>query len=367
MWAIAESGEHYSFIGLLFRPAFLLGGYWGIGVLLALVIVLTIFVTECLIYRLTPLKPVVILALALVCNFMIALFIPRFWSNMYLGTITGNLWHNPTYEVMRLFALIAIYFYLKICNAFTYDNDQSKKNMPILDWIIFCAAIIVATLIKPSFAVVFGPTLVIICVIDLIKDRSTLKRSLGIALCLFITLAILFIQYKLIYVDDTANRIAFGFADNWKHWRDDLGYAMLQSFIFPLIVFVGCYRYFFKTRNGMLAFSMFIIGFCIYIFVYEDGPRFSHGNMSWSLLFATYYLNITCVIALITQCWRLIPSLCARKTTVVRPTIQKAFGLSKYSIFFIIALAVLLVQGIDGVVWFIYQLLGFRYSSIPPQ
>lgn len=364
-WALQGGGQHYSIIGLFLIPSFSIGGYLGVAIMLAFIEMATIWTTQMILKRMLPLRPLAILAIAVICNFMIAIYIPYIWSKFYIGVICGNLWHNATYQMMRLFALVSIYAYFCICNSFPIPGRFHIHSR--VWWAVFMGSIVLAALIKPSFAVVFGPSIALLCVIDYIKNKNTLKRCLGFAGCLFGTLIILLVQYKFIYVNgsDDSN-IAFGFMTYWSTVRPDTYFGLLQSFIFPIIVYLGCCKYVQKSRSAVLGIMMLAFGLFVFLFMYEDGSRFTHGNMGWSLCFATFYINISSIELLCKTYNKYIPAklintkneayICESNNSSGQKTV-----LSK--LFFGISIMLFLLEGIDGIIWFINLLGGVPYYA----
>lgn len=288
--AISDDPSSYSFIGFLIRPLYSIAGYWGFALLLSAVTIGTVYLTERLIGEVLPtLRPLAQTLLSFALITCIAIHLPFLYEKWLIGTQSGNLWHNPTYEIMRFFALAAILCYLRI--------TKSTSSSPWWLWVGFCLSCIIATLMKPSFIVVFAPTVVVLCVIDLLHDRKTIKRSLGIGLCFLFLLAILAYQYLSLYGSPSdGSSIAIGFADVWLLRRPDLLVSALQSFAFPLIVLAGCANKLKHNRNYLMALIMFLLSLAEYLFLYESGPRMTHGNFGWSLSFGLFYLNIVSAI-----------------------------------------------------------------------
>ena len=142
------------------------GNYKLIGIFLAVLALLTILVTWVLMCYLFPEgDPVILHVFAILCNIVTAIYLPMFNKYRYLGVQSGNIYHNPTYTGMKLFAMAALFFYVK--NHLTYD-----KKMPVGDWILFAVSLIFANLIKPNFYVAFTPAMGIYLLIDLFEHKG---------------------------------------------------------------------------------------------------------------------------------------------------------------------------------------------------
>ena len=278
----------YSLMTVTFRAIYHVAGPYGIAVLLAIVEVATIGVTEVLLKRMIPGKEGLTLLLAVVCNITTAIYLPFFHNRIYVGIVTGNIWHNPTYQLMKLFSLVAIFCYMQLLNA-------TNRHEAIGRWGLFTFACIVSTAFKPSFMVVFGPSVVLMRVVAFVRNRNTWKVSIGIGASFVVALLIIILQYTVLFPGDGSSGIALGFAEVWSRAHKSIPLAMLQSFAFPLIVFFGCARMLKASENYALAWLMFILGLAEFLFLHETGGRMYHGNFAWSLSFACFYLMVVSV------------------------------------------------------------------------
>lgn len=284
----ADYSLMYPLIGFMFTRF----GEMGVAVLLTAFEVAVLAVSEQFMRQLMPrTRPAVVFVLALACNFAIAVNLPIIWPHFTWGLSCGNAWHNSTFIAMKLLALVSIWTYLRLVG---YLGSRNRA----LDWAFFAASIILGAAFKPSFVMMFGPILCVFCLVDLVAiDRRTFKRSLGIAAVFVAALLILLYQYKVLYVDKGTSSIAFGFARLWRKANPCMPLGMLQSYILPLAIFILCIRTQLKDRNYQVALTVFIVSLLIYLFVYESGKRFWHGNFGWGLKFGIYYLMISSVVA----------------------------------------------------------------------
>ena len=288
-YALSENSS-YSLIYPFLAFSYLNAGPLGVGVFLTIIEMATIVVCERFLRKLLPdVRIEVVFVLAVVVNFVTAIYLPVIHPHFTKGLSVGNSWHNSTYLGMKLVSLIAVWAYLR------YVDYLESKNK-FVDWCVFCVCVVASVSIKPSFAVIFGPTLVVLCVVDLVRDKKTLKRSLTLAVPFVIALAILAYQYTALYVEDTSSGIGFGLPRVWRHNHFFFPLGMLQSYAFPFLVFIFCWRKFKGDRNYRMALIMFFIALCIYLFVNETGSRTYHGNFGWSLKFGVYYLFVTSIV-----------------------------------------------------------------------
>lgn len=355
--ALDPEYNYYSLIGLLLSSSYSLGGYYGVAAILALFEPITMALTEYLLLKLIPqIKPSALLALTVVLTFAIALFVPFLNEYVYRGTSSGNKWHNPTYTCMRVFALGAVIFYLRIIG-------RMDSNAHWQDYVAFPVCVLLATVFKPSFYTIFAPAVFVMCVIDLVRDRSTVKRSLILGVMLALPLAVVASQYNALFASERSGGIGIGFALVWSHYNDNVPVAMLQSYAFPLLVLAGCWRQLKSDNNYSLAWIMFLIGLAEYLVLYETGFRIWHGNFGWGLSFGAFYLMIASVVALVNthrpicEAWLFEHSKAERREALSHiPPSTKAYVY--------LSAAILAYHALSGLVLFGAMLFGKYYNTL---
>ena len=284
--------DTYSALRIIYQILLGAFGIDGVCAFLALVTVATVGVTEYLIRKLAPsAKPFVAFICALACNFAIAIYLPFIHSYYTVGSPGGNCWHNSTYIVMRLLALAALVFYFK------FDGRIAARSR-VASWIGFTAMLTLATSVKPSFVMVFGPAVFVLCVIDLKRQgTSTVKTSLLVGLSLLIALLIVFYQLTILFPGDGSEEggIAFGLAKVWRARHDNIFISFFQSLAFPLLVAYLTRFKFWEDRMFLLACLMTFFAFSEYVFLYETGERTYHGNFGWGVSMAIFFLFVAAI------------------------------------------------------------------------
>lgn len=288
--ALSDEETGYSLIYPFLVMSNSIAGAFGVAVFLTVLQMATMVISEVMMRRLMPeVRAEIVFVLALVANFVMAIYLPVLHPHFSHGLSVGNAWHNSTYLGMKLLGLVAIWMYLRFVGALESRNK-------VVDWIVFTACVVASAAVKPSFVVAFGPTVVILCVIDLVKNGTgTLKRSFALAVPFVIVLGVLFYQYTLLYVEDTSSGIGFGIARVWRHRHFFFPLGMLQSYAFPFLVFIFCWKKFKGDFNYRMTIILFAIALAIWLFVNETGTRTYHGNFAWSCKFAVYYLFISSI------------------------------------------------------------------------
>ena len=189
------------------------------------------------------------------------------FRHYYLGSISPNLFHNPTTILSLPFALL------------TYI--AATRNSAFLKTISFAAA---CAMIKPSFLLSFAPSLGLMW---LIGARHMKKLGLSIAMTLIILL-----QFALIYhfeigsVEESSSGITLSsplFVLRQMNATWYLPLALLSSFAFPIWHIA-------KQKELCIATINFVIAFILAGTLKETGPREFHGNFLWQASIASFIL-----------------------------------------------------------------------------
>ena len=301
----ADSYSAFRLVLFFTRDTF---GLMGPAVFLALLEIATIGITEYFIRKLAPdIKPGVALALAVACNFVIAIYLRFVYHNFTVGSPSANRWHNSTYTGMRFLAMCAIVFYLKF-------DGQIKTKSKAASWVLFTVMLVAATLTKPNFVVAFGPAMLVFCIIDLVRNGTrTVPKSLLVGLSLLIALVVVVCQVMLLYPADGSakgdNHIAFGIAVFWTSRNPNVFVNFFQVMAFPLLAVIATRPMWRTDRNYLLAILVLIVSFFESFFLYETGSRMSHGNFGWGLCFGLFYAFIASAIAFVNargRAWKLV-------------------------------------------------------------
>ena len=292
--ALMEGKDTYSLVQALLGFSYTQGGPLGTALLLTSIEIGTLVLCEQFMRRLLPdTNPAVVFVFSLVINFVGCVYLPIISPHFSKGVSIANVWHNSTYLGMKLFSLAALWSYLR------FMGELESKHK-VLDWVLFSVFVILSATAKPSFVIVFGPAVVVFCVVALVREGvSSLKRSLALSVPFFAIVGVLLYQYTVLFTQVSSSGIGFGFAVVWRHTHPFFPLAMLQSYAFPLLVLLFCWKKNKGDFNYRLSLLMFVFALCIFLFVNETGHRTYHGNFGWSQKFALYYWFITSVVVFV--------------------------------------------------------------------
>lgn len=291
---ISENASNYS----ITKPIYNIinkyfGGYIGIAVFLALTEIASIAITKKILeYYMEQTSGIMQWIYAIILNFCIAIYVPFIHKMLYLGTQTGNLWHNSTYLCMKPLGLIAIILYFKI------SKDYLEK-INIKYYLLFCLALILVNAVKPSFLVTFAPTMLVFLIIDFVKNiksRVAIKNIIIFGCAVLISLPVLIYQNSILFNNGSTNSMAIGFMDVLKLYHKFPLISLIQSAAFPLFILITNFKIVLKDQKYLFVALMNFFGLAEYIFLYEEGIRFASANFIWQYCFTLFLGFIFAVI-----------------------------------------------------------------------
>lgn len=285
---IIEDGWYYSFTAYVYQILYVLGGNSGvlIAVFLTGMSVGTVLLTK----KLLALedgpkeKELSLTVQALMCNLVMAFFLPLAGKYRYVSYQNGNLWHNSTYLVMRLIGMATLLYYFRLEK--TYGERISAKN-----WFLLTALLAVGTGVKPSFLTVFAPALALKLLWDLFH-RVRFRQIFLLGCTVLPSLGVMLWQNAVLFGQDTGNGFHFAPWYTFSLHADRPKAAVLCSLAFPLVVALFSLKKIFSDKQYFFAWMMTGIGFFEALLLAETGSRSRDGNFLWGYLFALFFLYV---------------------------------------------------------------------------
>ncbi len=284
--AALDSGNlQYTITKPVFRFVFrYMGGNLGIAVFLSAIIVITFFATKRLLdfyldYEEKDSFEIYIIAILL--NFVLAVYIPFIHGYWNVGVQEPTEWHNSTYIIMKLFGMAALLLYFKIEEK--YLSGISKK-----DWILFCIYLTITNSVKPNFILAFAPAMLFFLIIDFSKhyrDRHAVANMIIFGCAVLVSLTVLLWQSYVLYGQETGDGIRIGFADMLSRWHRWPLISLIQSAAFPLFILISNIKEIFGDKKHLFAWIMNGIALAQYLFLHEIGSRVEHGNFDFGYSF----------------------------------------------------------------------------------
>lgn len=241
----------YSLARLTGLPYHQTGPMVTVGFLLA-----TIYTVHWLLMSMSPVLNrflLLIIAVSLLC--VIAIYVPPFNPNFYVGQWSPNVWTGPNMLVVKPFVLLAFFYYLHL--LLKPDLFQVRHYM------IVGGALLLTTVIKPNFVITFLPAMALYLL--LFRTRE-LQLYLKTFYMVFPTILMLAYQYMQTYYMDGANshyydKIIFSFFGVWKLHTPNVFISMLLVLAFPISVLVAGKGQALKNQYVRMAWILTLVAF----------------------------------------------------------------------------------------------------------
>ena len=207
-----------------------------------------------------------------------AIYVPAFNPSLYLGQGSINIWHNPTYAIVKPLGIIAFMLVVKLLEAV----NEKKKILFTRNWWILLVLMIFCNLAKPSFSQVFIPGIGIYMIIDIIRTKGkSFIKHFQIA-CAFIPATILLFVQAFVTINTT---MGFKWLEIWGIFSKNVFVSVLLLMAFPFYMLIWRWREL-KHIDVRLSCFIFLAGFFEAAFLFENNLRKYDGNMFWG-----YYLG----------------------------------------------------------------------------
>ena len=302
----ALNKESYSLMGFMMLFCYTItGSVHSIGYFSAALIVLTILVAAFFIKRVLELMNVEIeyyevLPPAIASLFICKLCIPDWSPYYYWNSFSTQPWHSPTYILMRLFAIPAMYFYFKI-------QKKYLQEVNFIDLLIFALLAFAVNFAKPSFMIAFAPVMLIILIKDFIFTKGkSFKNAFFFGLCILFGCTIMLFQTQNLYPEGGDTTVVISFANAAKMFSENKKYFFNMPFDFAFPIFAAVLiwqnrKRFSEFDLGMYkqCWVMLIVSMLEYLFIREVGFRETHGNFRWGQQCFSYLIFIMSIVMLI--------------------------------------------------------------------
>ena len=217
------------------------------------------------------------------------IFIFTLGDRLILGYIPGNILHNPTYILMRPFAILL--FFLTI--------EQFDKVSTRWDLLLAALLIIFATLAKPNFALSFLPALVILLLFHY-SDRK--KWNWRFVFTLMIPAGVLLlVQYFLTYSSAGDNKVIFApftAALVYTHSFPNILFFFLLSLAFPISILAAYWKNATSNIAIQLSWINFLVGLITFL-LFTEVASISSLNFLWGPMLGVFILFVESIGLLI--------------------------------------------------------------------
>lgn len=249
-------------------------------------------------------SPLALWIIACLMPFIGSIYIPRVYPYFYENTISPIVWHNATVIEMRLFGLISLLYFFKI-----YYGENVVK---LKEWLIFTLALLVGNAFKPNYMLGFVPIVGLCFLIQVIKDKSQLKKVITLGIGIIIAALPLFYQWFELYGQGGSH------PDGGVSFV--LGARLLQvgnpylkiicglSFVIIMLLLWNRFNLDKETDNTTwekvfwFINGMWFVNLFLYCFMLEKNDIHSAGNWGWGLKGILYFVNIMDIYILFRAC-----------------------------------------------------------------
>ncbi len=208
-------------------------------------------------------------------------------DHKYLGVFTANPYHNATYLATRPFSIVAFYLFTRIW-------DHYEQYLKISECIWFTFFLLLTTMTKPSFTLVFGMAAVIVLSGELVlKKGKNWKKILIWGLCFLPTTCDLLYQYRGVFSTKTLPAedvgIGVGFFSAWSLYCHNIPLAVILALAFPGFYLLLHLKDIKRNKIFCLTWILVCCAFVSVAFLYEKGERFDDLNFSWGYMHAIFF------------------------------------------------------------------------------
>ena len=215
----------------------------------------------------------------------------------YMGVFSPNPFHNATYIAARPFAIIAVFLFADLLDEYEKRPDMKKA-------LAFSAILLLATMTKPSFTIVFCGAAGLIMLYRLFRSKCSNFKNTVLMGCMFIpTFVDLLYQFGGVFMgtDSKGQEAGIGFElfRVWREYCSNYLVAIILLIFFPLIGLVFQYR---KLRTHTIyrfGWQMYGMSLAMFILLYEKGFRAVDANFSWGYMIGAFFLIMASLLVLL--------------------------------------------------------------------
>jgi hypothetical protein len=219
--------------------------------------------------------------------------VPELWMvpMTYWGSVSPNVWHNPTVIFAMPFALLVFVVGVRALE---------KPSLAILSWL--SASMVISLFAKPNYVLAFAPCFGVALLIRLRQEVMASRQTLASAMLQILAAAlppflVLAWQFQSAYAGDMEERAGVIFAP-LRAWRELTPYvsaSLLLSTLFPVSVLVIYRRAALRDIELALAWAVLAVAVAMFALLAETGRRATHGNFGWGANLANHILFVaTC-------------------------------------------------------------------------
>lgn len=215
----------------------------------------------------------------------------------YKGVFSPNPYHNATYLTARPFSIITFFLFADILSFY---EKKGKWFHP--KYLIFSLFLLLTTMAKPSFTLVFVSMAGVILIFRLISSHfQGWKAFWQFGISFIPTFIDLLYQFQGVFTDKNTGLekgIGFGLFTAWSTACENIPIAILLGMAFPFIVLLFLNHNLKKYPLFLLSWQLYLTSLAMMLCLYEKGFRMQHLNFAWGYMYGLFFTYLTSLILL---------------------------------------------------------------------
>lgn len=220
----------------------------------------------------------------------------------YMGVFSPNPFHNATYQASRPVAIICVFLFADLLETYEQKLDLKKA-------VAFSAMLLLATMTKPSFTIVFSGTAGLIMLCRLVKSKGSNFKNTILLGCMFLpTFADLLYQYSGVFTGTDSKGQEAGLGVElfrvWREYCSNYFVAIVLMIFFPLVVLAFQYRKILSNTLYRFGWQIYVVSLAMFSLLYEKGFRAVDANFSWGYMLGAFFLVMSSLMVLVEETYK---------------------------------------------------------------
>lgn len=231
----------------------------------------------------------VIAFMCILLHIVIAIYVPWFNKEPYMGQGSPTVWHNCTSIAVKPFALLAFLMTVDIIEECRLSGFS--KSVPVSKGVGLGVMLLLSCLAKPSFVQIYYPAIFTLMVIWLIVyHKENFRMALQLVAVCVPSLLLTILQFVLAFygTNKHAGGVTIAPFVVAKQFSPNIWISMLLAMAFPLFMLVAAAID--KKVGWSEIFAWILLGWGILwrLLMSEKGDRAAHGNFTWGYILGLY-------------------------------------------------------------------------------
>lgn len=220
-----------------------------------------------------------------VCKIYVPLFSPVFYKTSFVT----QPWHNQTYLLMRIPALLSVLYYFKL-------EKKYLQHLGLREAVVFTLLLSLTNAIKPNFILFFSLMMLVYLMIDFVRTRGKGGgQIIKFGSCVLFSLGVVLWQSTVLFPSGGEGGGGGGIAFSTEKVVTFFSSAgnivgMMISMVFPVLTLVWAINKNSETKELRKVWIMFIIAVLESFLLIETGGRAGDGNFVWGRYCAGFFL-----------------------------------------------------------------------------